>query len=104
MPPPREQLKPDRKSRPKETMPGGWLWVVVLLLLGVVLYITFLPGTSSVDYSDFVKLVKENKEKKVVTKVKFREGANTLVDEFDPGKEKSLDANLQKQIRNHKAE
>jgi cell division protease FtsH len=104
MPPPREQLKPDRKSRSKETMPGGWLWVVVLLLLGVVLYITFLPGTTSVDYSDFVKLVKENKEKKVVTKVTFSEGANTLVAEFDPDKEKSLDANLQKQIRNHKVE
>ena len=88
MPSPREQPRPDRKSRRQDTMPGGWLWVVVLLLLAVVLYITFgLPPASSIDYSDFVKLVKE---KKALTKVTFSEGSTSLTAEFDPKEEETL--------------
>src|SRR5215510_4883278 len=93
MPSPRDPLKTDRKSRRQDTMPGGWLWIVVLLLLTGVLYITFgLPSTSSLDYSDFIKLVKERK----VAKVTFSEGASSKVAEFDDS--------LKKQIRNNRAE
>ena len=57
-------------------MPGGWLWVVILLLIAVVLYITFgFQSYSSVDYSEFEKFVAEKK----VSKVTFREDSNTLL-------------------------
>jgi len=50
-------------------MPGTWLWVVVVLLLGVVLYITFgIPSTGTIDYSDFQTLVKEDKIEKGLLK------------------------------------
>jgi cell division protease FtsH len=63
-------------------MPGGWLWIVVLLLLAVVLMITVGgTGTSTIDYSDFLKLVKDSK----IVKVTFREGVHTLTAEVDPG-------------------
>jgi cell division protease FtsH len=101
MPSPREQPRPDRKSRRQDTMPGGWLWVVVLLLLAVVLYITFgLPPASSIDYSDFVKLVMEKK----VLKVTFSEGSTSLTAEFDPKEEESLPKEMREKIRNHRAE
>jgi cell division protease FtsH len=100
MPSPREQPKPDRKSRRQDTMPGGWLWVVVLLLLGVVLYITFgMPSASSIDYSDFVNLVNEKK----VARVTFSEGESSLMAEFEPEVVKKLDEKISKQIRNNKA-
>src|SRR5205823_14249627 len=100
MPAPREQPKPDRKSRRQDTMPGGWLWVVVLLLLGVVLYITFgMQAASSIDYSDFVNLVNEKK----VARVTFSEGESSLTAEFDPEVVKTLDEKIGKQIRNNKA-
>jgi cell division protease FtsH len=105
MPSPREQPKPERKSRRQDTMPGGWLWVVVLLLLAVVLYVTFgLPPASSIDYSDFVKLVTAEKENKVITKVTFSEGSTSLTAEFDPNKEETLPKEIRDKIRNHRAE
>src|SRR5205809_241561 len=57
MPSPREQPKPERKRRRQDSMPGAWLWTVVMLLLRVVLYITLLPSVGSLDYSEFVKPV-----------------------------------------------
>ena len=65
-------------------MPGSWLWVVVLLLAVVVIYITFLPGAGTIDYSDFQTLVREEK----VAKVTLREGSNNLQAEI---KEKEVD-------------
>src|SRR6516225_4607936 len=81
MPAPRDQPNP-RSRRRQDTMPGGWLWIVVLLLLAVVLMITVGgTGTSTIDYSDFLKLVKDSK----IVKVTFREGVHTLTAEVDPG-------------------
>jgi len=101
MPSPREQPKPERKSRRQDTMPGGWLWVVVLLLLAVVLYVTFgLPPASSIDYSDFVKLVMDKK----VLKVTFSEGSTSLTAEFDPKEEETLPKEIRDKIRNHRAD
>jgi cell division protease FtsH len=101
MPSPREPLKPERRSRRQDTMPGSWLWVVILLLLLGTIYITFgLPSTSSIDYSDFVQLVKDKK----VAKVTFSEGASSLIAEFEPTKVAELDEALKKQIRNNRAE
>src|ERR1043166_4906360 len=80
MPSPREQPGP-RSRRRQDTMPGGWLWIVVLLLLAVVLWITVGgSGTGTLDYSDFLKLVNAQK----IAKVVFREGSHTVIAELDP--------------------
>src|SRR5438552_3353104 len=80
MPSPRDQPNP-RGRRRQDTMPGGWLWIVVLLLLAVVMWIT-VGGTTSgtIDFSDFQALVKGHK----IAKVVFKEGAHTLTAELDP--------------------
>jgi cell division protease FtsH len=63
-------------------MPGGWLWIVVLLLLAVVIWIT-VGGTNygTVDFSDFQRLLKDRK----IAKVVFKEGSHTLTAELDRG-------------------
>ncbi|MBI1832977.1 MAG: ATP-dependent metallopeptidase FtsH/Yme1/Tma family protein, partial [Planctomycetes bacterium] len=100
MPASREPAKPERKSRRQDTMPGGMLWIVVLLLLGVVLLITFFPTGTTLDYSEFVKLVADKK----VAKVTFSESANSLTAEFDKTVEDALPDDLRGKIRNHRAE
>ncbi len=81
MPSPREQPPNPRNRRRQDTMPGGWLWIVVLLLLGVVMWIT-LGGANygTIDYSDFLKLVREHK----IAKVLLKEGSHSLTAELDP--------------------
>jgi cell division protease FtsH len=65
MPSPREQPTP-RGRRRQDTMPGGWLWVVVLLLLAIVLWITVgNSSTGMLEYSQFLALVKAGKIAKV---------------------------------------
>ena len=82
-------------------MPGGWLWVVVLLVLAVIMIMTFsTPNYGTIDYSDFLQLIKQDK----VTKVTFREGTNSLVAEIDPEKEATIKEEVSKQIRYHKVE
>jgi cell division protease FtsH len=62
-------------------MPGGWLWIVVLLLLALVMWFTVGNATTGViDFSDFQSLVKNHK----VIKVIFRDGSHTLTAELDP--------------------
>ncbi len=83
MPSPREQPTPPRPRRRQDTMPGGWLWVIVLLLLAGVLYFTFgSPAYQTVDYSLFTGLVKKD----MVTKVTFKQGTDTLLAELDKEK------------------
>src|SRR3954463_1362829 len=96
MPSPREQPNPNRNRRRQESMPGGWLWFVVLLLLTVVIYISFgMSGFPTIDYSDFVKLVNQEN----VAKVSFKPDSNSLVAEIkDPAK---LDDALQRQIKSN---
>lgn len=99
MPSQRDQPNPPRGRRRQDTMPGGWLWVIVLLLLGVVLYITFnFSSVSTIDYSDFEQLVKEKK----VAKVTFRDGSNTLLAELHEGAE--LPESIKKQVKNNRVE
>ncbi len=100
MPSPREQPKPERKSRRQDSMPGGWLWVVVMLLLFVVLYITFMPSAGALDYSEFIKLVVEKK----ILKVTFSDSAASLVAEFDPKVEETFDKEIKDKIKSHRAE
>lgn len=75
MPPPREPASPNRNRRRQENMPGGWLWVVVLLILAAVLAITFgMPRYSTIDYSEFKELVDAGQ----IATVTFKEGSNAL--------------------------
>src|SRR5580704_3014215 len=86
MPSPREQPNP-RSRRRQDTMPGGWLWVVVLLLLAVVLWITVGgPSTGTLEYSDFTKLVAAHK----IAKVTFHEGSRTLTADLGDAKVEDL--------------
>ena len=95
MPSPRDQPRPNRSRNKQDAMPGGWLWVVVLLLLGVVLYITFgMPSASTIDYSDFEMLVKND----MVAKVNFKEGSNALTAEV-----KDVDAAAKKFNKSYKS-
>ena len=97
MPSPREQ--PNRSRRRQETMPGGWLWVVILLLITAVLIVTFgFPSYGAIDYSEFEQLVKNKK----VTKVAFTEGSNTLLADLKDVDD--LPEAKRAQIRNLKAE
>jgi cell division protease FtsH len=99
MPSPREQPNQNRSRRRQETTPGNWLWFVVLLLVAVVLYITFgMSGFSTIDYSDFEKLVKTGH----IGKVTFKEGANSLIAEVK--KRDEIDESLRKQIRGDRIE
>lgn len=100
MPPPREN--PSRNRRRQDPMPAGLLWVLALLLLGLVMYMT-LAGSSygSIDYSDFESLVKENK----IAKVTFREGSNSLVAELKSNvKKEDLPEKIARQIKYDKVE
>jgi cell division protease FtsH len=80
-------------------MPGGWLWIVILLLATVVLYISFgFNNYGPISYSDFRELVKNKK----VASVKMTEGSNTIVVEV---KEKdTLPEAIKKQVRNDRVE
>jgi cell division protease FtsH len=99
MPPSREQPNPNRSRRRQDTMPGGWLWIVVLLLLGVVLYITFgMTGFKTIDYSDFEKQVKDGN----VERVTFKEGAYSLIAEVKD--ENKVPENLRRYFSNKKVE
>src|SRR5437868_5077360 len=100
MPSPREQPPQNRKRR-QETMPGGWLWVVILFLLAGVMYFTLgFNSAGIIDYSDFMKLAKKDKFAKVRIK-----GTSRVVGEFKPGEAKKVEAeNIKKQIRYGKVE
>lgn len=94
--PSQREPNPNRSRKRQDTMPGGWLWVVVLLLVGVVLWITFgFTSFNSIDYSDFEQLVVGGK----ISKVTFREGSNSLLAELKEGEE--LPDFVKKQIRNN---
>ena len=78
MPSPRDQPTSGRNRRRQETMPGGWLWVVILLLISVVLLMAFgFNANGSIEYSEFEQLAKNGR----IVKVTLPEASNTLVAE-----------------------
>src|SRR5262245_14868029 len=103
MPPPREQ-PPIRKGRRQDSMPGGWLWAVILLGLAVALFVTFTNSGSPgrIPYSEFKKLVEDKMFAKVVIKEDFR-----MIGEFEKGKVEEAEhkyPEVRKQIRSNKIE
>jgi len=102
MPAPREQNPNQKNRRRQEAMPGGWLWIVILLLLGGVMYFTLgYGGDNTVNYSEFLTLAKDKKFKLVIFK-----GQNRLIGEFKEGEAEKgkLDDKLFKKVRYNKVE
>src|SRR5436190_1835554 len=62
MPSPREQPPtPGNRRRRQDAMPGGWLWLLILILLVGVLYFAMGIGNGSqIGYSDFMSLVEQH--------------------------------------------
>ncbi|MBI3412418.1 MAG: ATP-dependent zinc metalloprotease FtsH [Planctomycetes bacterium] len=105
MPSPREQPPPGRKGRRQDSMPGGWLWAVILLGLAVALFITFANSSSPgrIPYSEFKKLADD----KMFAKVVIKPPDYRMVGEFDKGKVEEAEQkypDLRKQIKNSKIE
>ncbi len=81
-------------------MPGGWLWVMILVLLGGIMYFTLgFSSAGQIDYSVFLKLAEEQKFARVVIR------GTRIVGEFKTGEaDKLADDNIKKHIRYNKIE
>src|SRR5438128_18290 len=99
MPPPREPVNPQNRRRRQESMPGGWLWLVILLLLAGILWFTFVPTTGTIDYSDFMELAKEKKFDKVIIK-----GTSRAIGELKESEVAKLKDEIKRQVRYNKIE
>src|SRR5438046_2330209 len=63
--PPREQPNPPGKNRRRpDVMPGGWLWLVllILLVLGLLVMVGF-PNATMIEYSEFEDLARQGHKK-----------------------------------------
>ncbi len=101
MPPPREPYNPQNRGRKRtESMPGGWLWLVILLLLAALLYYTLSPSAGSIDYSVFLDLAAEGKFERVILR-----GNTKAIGEFHTDAAKDLkDEALKKKVWNNRVE
>ena len=62
MPAPRESGPHNRPRRRPEPMPGGWLWIIVLLLFaGIIWVLLGVTSAGTIRYSDFIDLAKRNR-------------------------------------------
>ncbi len=67
--PPRQSPNPPRtpRRRPGPVMPGGWVWLVLLMVVvGVMFLVGDLNGPPTISYSDFRELIDQNLVEKVV--------------------------------------
>jgi len=81
-------------------MPGGWLWIVILILLSVVMYVTLGFNTAGViDYSEFMKLATKERFERVTIR-----GSTRMVGEFKPGEADKLPDPIRKLVRYNKIE
>src|SRR5438094_8008973 len=100
MPPPREPLNPQQRGRRRqESMPGGWLWLVVLILLVVVLWFTLAPTAGTIDYTDFMRLAEEGKFERVILR-----GTSKAIGEIKEKEEANLPERIKKKVSGHKVE
>ena len=96
MPSPREQPSPNNRRRRPDVMPGGWLWLVILVLLVGILWMALgIGGGNTISYDQFINLVEEGKVAKIVAVGKGNETA-TIQGELKEGVKKS--EALKKQI------
>jgi cell division protease FtsH len=102
MPPPREQPPgPNpRGRRRQESMPGGWLWFLLLLMLVAFLYFALSPAPGKIDYTKFMELAKEGQFSRVVLR-----GENRAIGEFKTKEHvDKLPEAIKKQVRYNKIE
>lgn len=85
--PPRSSPPPAGKPRrrPAPVMPGSWIWLVLLaFLVGVFIYGSF-TTTPGVDFSEFLKLINDDKNAAYVKKITFS-GTRRIIVELDYGR------------------
>jgi len=62
MPPPREPSGPNKGRRRQEAMPGGWLWLVILLVAVAFLWFTLgFQSPGMIDYTEFMQVATQDK-------------------------------------------
>src|SRR5260370_16772272 len=96
MPPPREPSGP-KKGRGQEAMPGGWLWLVILLVLAGLLYFTLVPGSGLIPQTELVQIAKDQLFTKVIIV-----GENRGIGELRKNGEEKLKEEIKKQVRVNK--
>jgi cell division protease FtsH len=95
MPSPREQLPPPRNRRRQETMPGGLLWILVLVGLGLALLFGLSSGGPvEIGYSDFMKFAADHKFASVTIK-----GDDRMVAEIKPAEEEGLPEDIRNKVK-----
>jgi len=81
-------------------MPGGWLWIVILLaLVGTLVYTAGFSGAGSIDYSRFMKIAQDGKFERVILR-----GEKRAIGEFKEGQVKALEDDVKKLVRNNQIE
>jgi cell division protease FtsH len=81
-------------------MPGGWLWLVILVLLVGILYLTLGFGsTNNIDYSEFTALLQEGKVERITV---ITSTPPKIIGELKKGAVEQLPEQLQKKIPNGK--
>jgi cell division protease FtsH len=79
-------------------MPGGWLWLVILVLLVGILYLTLGFGNSNaIDYTEFTTLLEEGKIESITV---INSSPPKIVGEIK--KDAKLSEDLEKKIKNRK--
>ncbi len=100
MPSPKESGPQNRPRRRTEPMPGGWLWVIVLLLFGGVMWVLLgLTSPGTISLSDFIELAQNDKFAKVTIR-----GSSRIVGDFKDEEAKNLPENLKKYERYNRVE
>ncbi len=100
MPAPRESGPQNRPRRRPEPMPGGWLWIIVLLLFGGIMWVLLgVSSTGTVPYNDFVELAKNGKFSTVILR-----GSSRVIGEFKDDEAKNLPERLKKYERGNRVE
>src|SRR6516162_228107 len=77
------------RRRPAPGVGGNWVWLVILLLLGGMFLASSFNSTNSVEYSDFLRLLdeeKNEKETKYLKKITFVGNDRLLVEVKDKDK------------------
>jgi cell division protease FtsH len=81
-------------------MPGGWLWVIVLLLFGGVMWVLLgVTSAGTIRYTDFVQLAQKGK----FTSVTIR-GTSLAVGELKEDEVKNLPEDLKKHVKYNRLE
>src|SRR5438552_2912922 len=100
MPAPRESGPHNRPRRRPEPMPGGWLWIIVLLLFaGIIWVLLGVTSAGTIRYSDFIDLAKNDKFTNVVIR-----GTSSAVGVLKEDEAKDLPESLKKHVNNNRLE